>query len=38
MTEEINLKQTFTDFVNFISRNKNILFGFIFFGVISVII
>ena len=38
MNEEINLKQTFTDFVNFISRNKNILFGFIFFGVISVII
>ena len=38
MTEEINLKQTFRDFVNFISRNKNILFGFIFFGVISVII
>ena len=38
MTEEINLKQTFTDFVNFILRNKNILFGFIFFGVISVII
>ena len=38
MTEEINLKQTFTDFINFISRNKNILFGFIFFGVISVII
>ena len=38
MTEEINLKQTFTDFVNFISRNKNILFGFTFLGVISVII
>ena len=38
MNEEINLTQTFTDFVNFISRNKNILFGFIFFGVITVII
>ena len=38
MTEEINIKQTFTDFVNFISRNKIILFAFIFFGIISVII
>ena len=38
MTEEINIKQTFTDFVNFISRNKISLFGFIFFGIISVII
>ena len=38
MTEEINIKQTFTDFINFISRNKIILFAFIFFGIISVII
>ena len=38
MTEEINIKQTFTYFVNFISRNKIILFAFIFFGIISVII
>ena len=38
MTEEINIKQTFTYFVNFISRNKIILFAFIFVGIISVII
>jgi hypothetical protein len=38
MNEDINIKQTFTDFVNFISRNKIILFGFIFFGIVSVVI
>jgi hypothetical protein len=38
MIEEINIKQTFTDFVNFISRNKVRLFGFMLFGIISVII
>ena len=38
MNEELNLKQAFTDFVNFISRNKIILFGFIIFGIVSVII
>ena len=37
MNEDINIKQTFTDFVNFISRNKISLFGFIFFGIVSVI-
>ena len=38
MNEDINIKQTFTDFVNFISRNKIILFSFIFFGIVSVVI
>ena len=37
MTEELNLKQLFTDFVNFISRNKKILCVFIIFGIISVV-
>ena len=38
MTEELNLKQLFTDFVNFISRNKKILCVFIIFGIISVVV
>jgi len=38
MTEELNLKQLFTDFVNFISRNKKTLLAFIMLGVFSVII
>ena len=38
MTEELNLKQLFTDFVNFISRNKKILCVSIIFGIISVVV
>ena len=38
MNEELNLRKTFTDFVNFISRNKKILFLFVFIGIASVVL
>ena len=38
MNEELNLRKTFTDFVNFISRNKKILLLFVFIGIASVVL
>ena len=38
MTEELNLKELFSNFVRFNRRNKNSLLAFITFGVISVIL
>ena len=38
MNEELNLRKTFTDFVNFISRNKKTLLFFVFIGIASVVL
>ena len=38
MTEELNLKEVFTNFVNFISRSSKLIFGIVLIGVISVIL
>ena len=38
MTEELNLKELFSNFVRFNRRNKNSLLAFVTFGVISVIL
>ena len=38
MNEEINIRQIFSEFVHFNKRNKNLIFIFILFGVISVIL
>ena len=38
MTEELNLKKLFSDFVRFNSRNKSLLLSFIVFGVLIVIL
>ena len=38
MTEELNLKELFANFVNFISRNKKLIFSIVLAGVFTVII
>ena len=38
MNEELNLKELFENFVNFILRNKKIIFGLVFIGVLSVVL
>ncbi len=38
MTEELNLKELFSNFVKFFSRNKSLLLIFVLFGVLSVIL
>lgn len=38
MTEELNIKEIFSDFIRFISRNKKIITSFIALGIILVIL
>ena len=38
MTEELNLKDLFANFIKFNMRNKNIIFLIVLFGVCSVIL
>ena len=38
MTEELNLKEVFANFVNFISRNNKLILGIVLTGVISVVL
>ena len=38
MTEELNLKDLFTNFIKFNMRNKKIIFLIVLFGVCSVIL
>ena len=38
MTEELNVKELFSNFVKFNRRNKNLLIIFMVFGVLSVIL
>ena len=38
MTEELNLKEVFANFVNFISRNNKLILGIVLTGIISVVL
>jgi len=38
MTEELNLKELFANFVNFIARNNKLIFSIVLAGVIAVVI
>jgi len=38
MTEELNLKEVFANFINFISRNNKLILGIVLTGVISVVL
>ena len=38
MTEELNLKELFSKFVNFFIRNKRVLLSFVIFGVLAVVL
>ena len=38
MTEEVNIKEIFSDFIRFISRNKKIITSFIALGIILVVL
>ena len=38
MTEELNLKEVFANFVNFILRNNKLILGIVLTGVISVVL
>jgi hypothetical protein len=38
MTEELNIKELFTNFVNFISRNNRLIFFIVLIGIITVVV
>ena len=38
MTEELNLKELFANFVNFISRSKRLIFFIVLIGIITVVL
>ena len=38
MTEELNIKELFANFVNFISRNKRLIFFIVLIGIITVVL